>query len=159
MSGFKRSSYQVLPSSLAKINCVNINDHSFASSDWFVQSVEIWDCPEDLLERRAASGTLLRKGWDFVLVTPLISVQSYWAGNDGMQAWRHRKTGYTIPDHCRQTGGCPEVWSMWDVKGKKERIIQNLHQIEPYVILDHNQVLRSAFPEHSLQNANQISYR
>lgn len=143
--GISRKPYQVLPSSGAKVTCVEINDHGFNTREWFCDSVNGWKVPNELLFAEYPE-------WDFVLVIPWISVRSYWAGNDGMQAWRHRRTGYTIPDHCRQTGGCPEIWNASEVKGKKELEISNLSEVEEYVVLDHNeQRSRSAFPEQSLR--------
>jgi hypothetical protein len=152
MYGFKRSIYQVLPESGARVNCVEINDHGFCTYDWFMQSIKDWPLLTDLKVYldKGSWDTWVSVDWDFVLVVPHSSVRSYWSANDGMQAWRHRRSGHTIPDHCRQTGGCPEVWNSADVKGKRELEIANLAQIEEYVVLDHNQTrFVSAFPERS----------
>jgi hypothetical protein len=160
MNGIRRKPYQVLPNSGAKITCVEINDHGFNTQEWFERSVEGWQMPKiSALEkyRRQTSRLLANRHWDFVLVIPWISVRSYWAGNDGMQAWRHRTTGYVVPDHCRQTGGCPEVWNADEVKGKKELKIANLVEIEEFVVLEHRQVTSPAFPEHRGKRVNPSS--
>ena len=148
-SGICRRPYQILPTSGAKITCVEINDHGFAKHEWFVESMKGWPRPPNEL----INGKY--QEWDFVLVLPWISVRSYWAGNDGMQAWRHRRTGYVVPDHCRQTGGCPEVWNISEVKGKRELKITNLEEIEEFVVLEHRS--RSAFPEHVCQRVGPTS--
>lgn len=49
--------------------------------------------------------------WQYVQIVPLASWKAYSFGNDGTQAWRHKATGYTVPDYCRQTGGTPELWT------------------------------------------------
>lgn len=54
--------------------------------------------------------TLKHEDWDYVYVVRRRSYRKYWSGNDGSQGWRHRETGYTIPDFCRLTGGCPDMW-------------------------------------------------
>lgn len=143
--GIRRKPYQILPSSGVRVTCVEINDHGFKTEEWFSQSLENWPLPMGLINYKIEE-------WDFVLVVPLISVQQYWCGNDGMQAWRHKKTGYVVPDHCRQTGGCPEVWNTSDVKGKRELEIRNLAEVEDLVVLEHKS--RSAFPEHSFRSVS-----
>jgi hypothetical protein len=150
MHGIRRKPYQVLPKSGARITCVQINDHGFNTFDWFKQSVHKWEEGQEPILWRYPE-------WDFVLVIPWISVRSYWSSNDGMQAWRHREEGNVVPDHCRQTGGCPEVWTSADVKGKRELAIANLQEIESFVVLDHSSVSRSAFPEHSVRRVSPTS--
>jgi hypothetical protein len=86
MNGIYRKPFQVLPKSGAKVTCVEINDHGFNTFDWFKKSVHKWEEGQEPILWRYPE-------WDFVLVIPWISVRSYWAGNDGMQAWRHRKAG------------------------------------------------------------------
>lgn len=49
--------------------------------------------------------------WEYVQIVPMSSWNEYYCGNDGAQGWRHKKSGYTVPDYCRQTGGHPEVWT------------------------------------------------
>lgn len=49
--------------------------------------------------------------YDYVQVVPKTSLARWLVGNDGAQGWRHRATGWTIPDFCRQTGGTPEMWN------------------------------------------------
>lgn len=163
--GINRSPYQVLPESGEKITCVEINDHHFRTHDWFMESIRDWPMPDRFFGHqlkiymdKGSWDRWVSRDWDFVLVAPLTSVRSYHAGNDGMQAWRHRRTGFTIPDHCRQTGGCPEMWSSGDVKGKRELKISNLHDVEDFVVIDHRQVTRSAFPEHAIRRATPTSW-
>ena len=142
--GFSRRPYQVLPESREKITCVQINDHGFATHDWFMESIGGWQMPNgffgfelSIYMEKGSWDRWVRRDWDFVLVAPLISVRTFWAGNDGMQAWRHRRSGYVVPDHCRQTGGCPEIWNSSDIKGKRELKIANLGEVESYVVLNH----------------------
>jgi len=159
-NGIGRTRFQVLTDSGAKVTCVEVNEWGMAEHEWFMKSIEEWQLPEEL-KVYAEKGTwdnAVSKDWDFVLVIPLESVRKYWSGNDGMQAWRHRRTGYVVPDHCRQTGGCPEVWNSSDVKGRRELEIANLEEIEEFVVLDHRQVSRSAFPELSHRRKKVISF-
>jgi hypothetical protein len=150
--GIRRKPYQVLPGRGIKVTCVQINDHGFNTEEWFEESFQNW-------YRNSNPVATSYKEWDFVLVIPLISVRSYWAGNDGMQAWRNRKTGQLIPDHCRQTGGCPEVWNSSDVRGKKELEISNLQEVEEYVVVEHSKdVSKSVFLEQSLPGVSLISF-
>lgn len=144
--GYRRTNYQILPESKARICCTVHDDPDFGSADWFASSISGWpqhnalvDTYLHLLDRgdRAAM-----RDWDFVLVVPWISVRDFWSANDGMQAWRHKRTGYVVPDHCRQTGGCPEVWNSSNLKGQKELKILNLEEIEEYVVLEHGKVSR-----------------
>lgn len=149
MHGIRRKPFQILPSSGAKVTCVEINDHGFKTEEWFSQSMENWPLPTGLIDSKMEE-------WDFVLVVPLISVREYWCSNDGMQAWRHKTTGYVVPDHCRQTGGCPELWNTSDVKGKRELKIVNLAEVEEHVVLEHKS--RSVFPEHSFRSVSPTSF-
>ena len=138
MHGLRRRTFQTLPDG-TRVTCVQINDHGFNTLDWFIQSLENWDLPENL--QPYAAKTLwdrhVKKNWDYVLVVPWYSVKMYWCNNDGMQAWRHRRTGYVVPDHCRQTGGCPELWNTDDVKGKRELLISNPVEITEYLVHHH----------------------
>ena len=159
-AGIRRSPYQILPESEARINCVEINDHSFAEHEWFLQSLKSWSYLTDDLKVYLENGswdTWVSKDWDFVLVVPWNSVRRYWCSNDGMQAWRHKQTGYVVPDYCRQTGGCPEVWHVDDVRGKRELKIANLAEVGPFVVLDLNRISAQVFPEHAFLRANQTS--
>jgi hypothetical protein len=136
--GFNRRPYQVLPQSAAKVTCVEINDSGQREEEWFVRSFQTWF--------RGSNPVVTEfDQWDFVLVVPLSTVKQCWCANDGMQAWRHRKTGMVIPDHCRQTGGGPEVWDASDVKGKRELQIANLAEIEPFVVLEHTMDSRRGY--------------
>lgn len=143
--GYPRRRYQILPVSKEKITCVEINDAGFAEEEWWERSVTPW-----------TEHVFCYADWDYVLVVPLVSVRLFWCSNDGMQAWRYRPTGYVVPDHCRQTGGCPEMWNLSDVRGKRELVIKNLDEIEPYVVLRHDHY-RGPFPEHVMPRMSRIS--
>lgn len=137
--GIYRSRYQVCPSGL-KVTCVEINDSSQRDAEWFERSLKTWVQSHSIHPSVEIPVLPLSDGenglWDFVLVVPLKSVRNYWQSNDGMQAWRDQKTGYVIPDHCRQMGGRPEMWSIEDIRRKRELQILNLLQIELYVVVD-----------------------
>lgn len=148
--GVSRKPYQVLPGSGARVTCVAINDHQFAEKEWWERSLQSWP------HQSAPRSTDYRE-WDFLLVVPLKSVREFWASNDGMQAWGHRPTGYVVPDHCRQTAGCPEVWNADDVKGKKEWKISNLSEIEEYIILEHSR-RPTPFPEAGFRRIQPTSF-
>lgn len=147
--GIRRKPYQVLPDSGAKITCVEVNDDQLATKEWWYRSLDSWypDQPTPSLEWETILLT-----WDFVLIVPLSSVQQFWCSNDGMTGWRKRRTGLVVPDYCRQTGGCPEVWNTSQVKGKRELVIANLPEIEHYVVFRHRQVRSRPFPEHRLSS-------
>ena len=155
MYGIQRKPFQTLYNQ-ERITCVQINDHNFRTHDWFMRSVNGWQMPNGFLgvelkvyQEKGTWDRWVSKDWDFVLVVPWDHVRLFWSNNSGMQAWRHRKTGYTIPDHCRQTGGCPEVWTAADVKGKRELSVTNLDLISRYIVFNHEvNVARGAFPEH-----------
>ena len=148
--GYRRRTSQILPVSGARVVCVTINDEGLAEVDWWQRSFESWP--------HHHRTSLHYRDWDYVLVVPLHSVRNYWCSNDGMQAWRYKVDGYVIPDHCRQTGGCPEIWNTSDVKGKKEREISNLWEIEEFVILQH-QTPHSPWPELGCTKARHPSYQ
>lgn len=148
--GVRRRPFQVLPESGARITCVAVNDDNQNTEEWFQRSLEGWSLPAGIkvyVPLDTPGGRWIYRDWDFVLVVPWISVRQFWCGNDGMTAWRHRSFGYVVPDHCRQTGGCPELWNASEVKGKRELPIANLAEVEPFVVLDHSQVRQCAFPE------------
>ena len=128
MHGYRRKPRQVLPASGVYVTCVQINDDRLADLEWCLRSLTgVGHDPK----------TIKRKEWDYVLVAPIKSVRDFWCSNDGMQAWRNKISGYVVPDHCRQTGGCPEIWNTEDVKRKRELRIVNLAEIEEYVVLRH----------------------
>lgn len=54
--------------------------------------------------------------YDYIQIVPLTSYRRFFLGNDGAQAFRHKATGWTIPDYCRQEGGCPEIWNRMNRK-------------------------------------------
>lgn len=82
-----------------------INDdwknHSWTKEGWFEKSIKVF--------RDKAPSTDI-DDYDYVQIVPQCSYYRYWCGNDGTQAFRHRDTGWTFPDYCRQQGGCPEMW-------------------------------------------------
>lgn len=90
---------------IPKVRCYQINDQwewrAWRTLKWFEASMEAFadqapsTDPED---------------YDYVQVVPIRSYRAWRCGNDGAQGFRHRETGWTIPDHCRQSGGCPEMW-------------------------------------------------
>jgi hypothetical protein len=162
--GIRRSAYQVLPKSGARITCVEINDDGQATHEWWMRSIESWGhmLPEPLkIYLEKIDDKMVLKDWIFVLVAPLASVQQFWCGNDGLTGWMRNQDqefgGYLIPDHCRQTGGCPEVWNVSEVKGKRELPIMNLTEIEDLVVLDHSQRSSRPFPESGLQSVSPTS--
>ena len=73
-------------------------DHSW--EDWFEVSIAAFedDAP-----------SLNRADYDYVWIIPIASYRNFWIGNDGAQGFRHRATGWTFPNWCRQSGGCPEI--------------------------------------------------
>lgn|GEM_PF-5122285 len=151
--GIRRRSFQVLPASGERITCVQYNEDRQATREWWEQSISQWKKSYRMSPPGPAIHGVPFKEWRFVLLAPLKSVLEFWASNDGLTGWMHT-SGYLIPDHCRQTGGCPEVWNAEEFKGKKELRIANLAEIEEYVVLDHKQVTRSPFPEMSSLHAS-----
>lgn len=162
--GIRRSVYQVLPKSGARVTCVEINNDGQATYEWWRRSIESW---RDVLPARLQiyleriEDLYSRNDWIFVLVAPLASVRQFWCGNDGLTGWMIKQDqefgGYLIPDHRRQTGGCPEVWNASEVKGKRELPIMNLTEIEDLVVLDHSQRSNRPFPESGLQRVKPTS--
>jgi hypothetical protein len=74
----------------------------YSVEEWFKLSIKDF--------KRKAPSTVM-DDYDYVQVVPLSSWHKFWQGNDGSQGWRYKKTGWTIPDYCRQRNGCPEVWT------------------------------------------------
>ena len=140
-AGIKRRPFQILPQSRVKVTCVKINDG--ADLEQFEVAFRYWHKGGNPLVPTSF------EEWDYVLVVPLSSVRRYEFGNDGMQAWRHREIGYVIPDHCRQTEGCPTTWNARnDIKGAEELKILNLAEIEEFVVLNHKtQATKRLFAE------------
>jgi hypothetical protein len=126
---------------------VGYQEDNQATREWWEKSINLW------MRGRTVPAPVIHgppaKNWRFVLIAPLKSVREFWASNDGMTAWRHR-SGYVVPDLCRQEGGCPEVWHVDSIRRKLELQITNLAEIEEYVVLDHKQVRRAPFPEISV---------
>lgn len=149
MEGIRRKPFQMVPAGKhfgKRITCVQIDDER--EQEWFERSYRSWfkDSNPQVTDFRE---------WQYVLVLPWSSVRLYWAGNDGMQAWRNRRTGQVIPDHCRQTGGCPEMWNGDQVRGKRELEIANLTEIAEFIVFDHHQdVARRMFPEHDFPTSS-----
>lgn len=53
--------------------------------------------------------------YDYVNVIEPIEYNRYPSGNmQCAQGYRHRCTGWTFPDLCRQHNGCPEIWHQSD---------------------------------------------
>lgn len=71
--------------------------------------------------------------WEYVQVVDRNSLNSWWSGNDGSQGWRHKETGYTIPDYCRQVGGCPEIWTKVQMELSEPVIIAHGSPIIDYM--------------------------
>lgn len=158
--GLYRSRYQVFPSGL-KVTCVEINDSGQCDGEWFERSLKTWVQSHSI--SRDVDIPILplsdeKELWDFVLVVPFKTVRNCWQSNDGMQAWRDQKTGYVIPDHCRQMGGRPEMWSIEDIRRKKELQIINCSQIEQYVVVDLPARDLSRSRQAFLQNQTLISF-
>jgi len=78
------------------------NGGSYTPKEWFAMSIEAFGdiAPSTRFE-----------DYDYVQLVPQSSYDLYFSGNDGTQAWRHRKSGWTIPDYCRQVSGYPEMWN------------------------------------------------
>lgn len=74
-------------------------DHSWP--DWFEKSIEAFADQAPSLDPT---------DYDYVQIIPLDRYKGYYCGNGGAQGFRHKITGWTFPDWCRQTGGCPEMW-------------------------------------------------
>ena len=74
----------------------------YSAEEWFDESIRAF--------RDVAPSTRL-EDYDYVQLVPLSSYRRYFSGNDGAQGWRHRTSGWTIPDYCRQAGGRPEIWT------------------------------------------------
>ncbi|MCA9912405.1 MAG: hypothetical protein KC496_03615 [Anaerolineae bacterium] len=79
------------------------SEGSYTNQQYFKRSMAAF-------RRKAPDPNDLSK-WQYVTIIPMKSYRSSYCGNDGAQGYRHRETGYTIPDLCRQHGGQPEVWS------------------------------------------------
>ena len=94
---------------------VNLRCYRLDTGDGFPMGYHLWELgPSFRAAIRAFPEAPSRdnpNAWEYVQVVPLTSWHAYDCGNDGAQGWRHRATGYAIPDYCRQTGGCPEVWT------------------------------------------------
>lgn len=74
-------------------------DHSWP--DWFERSIE---------QFASVAPSLEPEDYDYVQIVDRESYDHYYIGNDGAQAFRHKATGWTFPDFCRQSHGCPELW-------------------------------------------------
>jgi len=74
----------------------------YSAKEWFEMSIRAF---------KDIAPSLEFEDFDFVQLVPRCSYRRYFSGNDGAQGWRHRRSGWTIPDYCRQVGGCPEMWT------------------------------------------------
>lgn len=144
--GIRRRTFQVLPASGEKITCVQYGEDNQATREWWEQSLNLWKKALRMVPPGPVIHGAPFKEWRFVLLAPLRTVKECWSANDGMTAWMHR-SGYVIPDLCRQEGGCPEVWHIDSIRRKRELQIANLAEIEEYIVLDHKQVTRAPFAE------------
>lgn len=81
---------------------IDFGEGSYSSREWFKMSIRAF---------RDEAPSLKFEDYDYVQLVPIASYRSYYSGNDGSQGWRHRKSGWTIPDYCRQRGGRPEIWT------------------------------------------------
>lgn len=53
--------------------------------------------------------------YDYINIVELTEYERYPFGNmQCAQGYRHRSTGWTFPDLCRQHNGCPEIWHQSD---------------------------------------------
>ena len=87
----------------AKVRVYKISySGGYSEQEWFEMSLTAYahDAP-----------SARREDYDYVQVVPIDSWKSFPSSNDGSQGWRHKTTGWTIPDYCRQYGGSPDVWS------------------------------------------------
>lgn len=81
---------------------IDFSEASYSLKEWFRLSMLAF-------KRQAPSLDLA--DYDYVQLIPLKSYRAYFSGNDGAQGFRHKVTGWTIPDYCRQSDGYPEIWS------------------------------------------------
>lgn len=72
--------------------------------------------------------------WEYVQAVDQRSLDAWWSGNNGSQGWWHKKTGYTIPDFCRQQGGCPDVWTRQQLEVSDQVIVAHGSPIVDYMI-------------------------
>jgi hypothetical protein len=85
-----------------RYRCYQINDTEPEGFAWFAKSIA---------DYREQGVTLWRENYDYIVIIRLDEYRRYPFGNCGCsQGYRHKHTGWTIPDYCRQSGGCPEIW-------------------------------------------------
>ena len=91
---------------MGNLRVFQINDalanHSWTAEEWFRASIKQFT--------QEAPSTKLRD-YDYVQVIDGRDYRRFSCGNSGSQGFRHKQTGWTIPDYCRQTGGYPEIWT------------------------------------------------
>lgn len=87
-----------------KVRCWQINDNwrNHSWENWF--SVSLAAFAEE-------APSIDPNEYDYIQIIPMSHYHRYWNGNSGAQAFRHKESGWTFPDHCRQRGGCPEMWT------------------------------------------------
>lgn len=84
-------------------------DHSYGKRGWFEVSLAYYT---------DGAPSLSMDDYDYVQIVPCSVYYAYYSGNGGAQAFRHRESGWTFPDYCRQLGGCPEMW----VRSKRRQL-------------------------------------
>jgi hypothetical protein len=116
-----------------------INDHRdfFAREEWkpwFLKAIQTAK-KQGFRPPQSRKGVYLLRDWDYIQVVPMEDWRTLWSGNAGMQGWRHKQTGYTIPDYCRLSRGTPEMWEKERHKYRRQVIITNLRKNRPYIIV------------------------
>jgi len=96
-----------------KVRCYQINDawrdNMYGKDRWFGMSIA------GFLD---SIPSVSPKDYDYIQIVPMTHWRAYYSGNAGTQAFRHKATGWAIPDCCRQRGGCPEMWH----RGRKRQL-------------------------------------
>jgi len=82
----------------------------YSDREWFEKSI---------VSFKSTAPSARFEDYEYVQVVPMASWKKFPSGNDGSQGWRHKATGYTIPDYCRQTQGCPDMW----YKGRYKQLL------------------------------------
>lgn len=90
---------------MSKLRAFKIDEEyygGYTDKQWFDMSLQYFK--DDAPSKR-------REDYNYVQLIPISSYKAWFSGNDGAQGWRHKVSGWTFPDYCRQEGGCPEVWT------------------------------------------------
>jgi len=65
-----------------------------------------------ILAHANTAPSLSRSDYDYIVIINRDEYKLYPFGNQRCsQGYRHKPTGWTFPDLCRQQGGCPEIWN------------------------------------------------